>query len=289
MVTHSACRAAPGDVRLRRAAGVVRGAGGGRGAPHAERRDAPPRRYLRHLPLTTEYTVVELDLEALVGAEPCARTAASSARGGGGDAKLDAERREAAVRGRRRFARARARVFGPETRRNMPRPPCLIRDASPRASATTATPREYRDRDRTETRVREKATLRKPTPSEALARRAPPTRKRVAAAEAAAAREAPGTRRDRAARRCARRRPGLRVRSGRAGSPEGGLEGDAFGPAPRRDRRRPPGPAAGRRARGMGAGAEDAPAAAAAAAEAPGRRRAEEGRQLSLTSGGRRY
>jgi hypothetical protein len=80
------------------------------------------------------------------------------------------------------------------------------------------------------------------------------------------------------------------------GLPEGGLEGDAFGPALAPGRGATAGtnvnwgPGAGRR--GWGEGAEDAlAAAAAAAAEAPGKKKGKKkGVVLSLTSGGgRRY
>ena len=128
----------------------------------------------------------------------------------------------------------------------------------------------------------------------ARARAAADAEEAVAAAEAAAAREAFGNAEGPRGTSFARV-AGLGFASGldAPGLPEGGLEGDAFGPA------LAPGPAAtagtwGPRGVGRGewgAGAEDALAAAAAAAEAPGKKKGKKkGVVLSLTSGGgRRY
>jgi len=260
--------------------------------------------HLRHLPLTTEYTVVELDLEALVGAEAMrAHGGELRARRRQRREKLDAERREAAVRETAEIrARARARVFGPETRRNMPAP------ALPHSGHVTESLGDDRDASLagaisgtgTGTRVSREGddAFVNLTPSEALARAraAADAEEAVAAAEAAAAREAFGNAEGPRGASFARV-AGLGFASGldAPGLPEGGLEGDAFGPA------LAPGPAAtagtwgprGPHGRGeWGPGAEDAlAAAAAAAAEAPGKKKGKKkGVVLSLTSGGgRRY
>ena len=257
--------------------------------------------HLRHLPLTTEYTVVELDLEALVGAEAMrAHGGELRARRRRRREKLDAERREAAVRETAEIrARARARVFGPETRRNMPAPalPHSGRVAESLGDDRDASLESTGTGTGTETRVsREGDAFGNLTPSEALARAraAADAEEAVAAAEAAAAREAFGNAEGPRGTSFARV-AGLGFASGldAPGLPEGGLEGDAFGPA------LAPGPAAtagtwGPRGVGRGewgAGAEDALAAAAAAAEAPGKKKGKKkGVVLSLTSGGgRRY
>ena len=132
------------------------------------------------------------------------------------------------------------------------------------------------------------------TPSEALARAraAADAEEAVAAAEAAAAREAFGNAEGPRGTSFARV-AGLGFASGldAPGLPEGGLEGDAFGPA------LAPGPAAtagtwgpGAARGGWGPGAEAA-LAAAAGDPAPGKRKGKKkGVVLSLTSGGgRRY
>jgi hypothetical protein len=197
--------------------------------------------------------------------------------------KLDAERREAAVRETAEIrARARARVFGPETRRNMPAP------ALPHSGHVTESLGDDRDASLagaisgtgTGTRVSREGddAFVNLTPSEALAREAFGNAEGPRGASFA-------------------RVAGLGFASGldAPGLPEGGLEGDAFGPA------LAPGPAAtagtwgprGPHGRGeWGPGAEDAlAAAAAAAAEAPGKKKGKKkGVVLSLTSGGgRRY
>ena len=257
--------------------------------------------HLRHLPLTTEYTVVELDLSSLVGAEAMRLHGGElRARQKARRKKLDAERREAAVAATAEMReRARARVFDAETRRNMPAP-------GPRATES----RQKRDGDDQDllsvtshgtARVDDDSALTHLTPSEALARAraAADAEEALAAAEAAAAREAferaEGPRGTSFARVA-----GLGFASGldAPGLPEGGLEGDAFGPALAPGRGATAGtnvnwgPGAGRR--GWGEGAEDAlaaAAAAAAAAEAPGKKKGKKkGVVLSLTSGGgRRY
>jgi hypothetical protein len=255
--------------------------------------------HLRHLPLTTEYTVVELDLSSLVGAEAMRLHGGElRARQKARRKKLDAERREAAVAATAEMReRARARVFDAETRRNMPAP-------GPRAMES----RRRDGDDKTDllsvpshgtARVDDDSALTHLTPSEALkrARAAADAEEALAAAEAAAAREAfekaEGPRGTSFARVA-----GLGFASGldAPGLPEGGLEGDAFGPALAPGRGATAGtnvnwgPGAGRR--GWGEGAEDAlAAAAAAAAEAPGKKKGKKkGVVLSLTSGGgRRY
>ena len=254
--------------------------------------------HLRHLPLTTEYTVVELDLSSLVGAEAMRLHGGElRARQKQRRKKLDAERREAAVAATAEIReRARARVFDAETRRNMPAP----------ARATESRRGDGDDQDllpvpsHGAARTDDDSTLTHMTPSEALARAraAADAEEALAAAEAAAAREAferaEGPRGTSFARVA-----GLGFASGldAPGLPEGGLEGDAFGPALAPGRGATAGtnvnwgPGAGRR--GWGEGAEDAlaAAAAAAAAEAPGKKKGKKkGVVLSLTSGGgRRY
>jgi hypothetical protein len=97
--------------------------------------------HLRHLPLTTEYTVVELDLSSLVGAEAMRLHGGElRARQKARRKKLDAERREAAVAATAEMReRARARVFDAETRRNMPAPGPRAMESRQDATATTKT------------------------------------------------------------------------------------------------------------------------------------------------------
>jgi hypothetical protein len=183
--------------------------------------------HLRHLPLTTEYTVVELELEALVGAEAMrAHGGELRARRRQRREKLDAERREAAVRetaeirARRaqraslrpgdeaEHARARPASFGTRLREPRRRPRRVPRR------------RSFRDRDG-DARFARRRRLRKPDAFRSLGararrrRRGRGGRRRRGGGGARGFRERGGT-----ARRVVRtrRRPGLRVRSGRAGS-----------------------------------------------------------------------
>ena len=242
--------------------------------------------HLRHLPLTTEFTVVELDLHDLVGADVM--------RTHGGEVRARAKVRKRLKEDTRRKAakdetfaiqnRRARRVFDAAARANMPAPGANV------LGGISSTPDPD---DETETETKKSTSL---SPSEAL-RRA----RALAAAEDAlcfselqdaklAIENAEGPRGTSFARVA-----GLGFASGLDAPTlrHGGLDGDAFGPAlgatnSARSTASPGwGPGVGRRSRGWGPNAENV---LAAAAEAPGKKKGKKKLVLSLTGGGgRRY